>query len=402
MRIENAIKALTVSFLEQKAVEMVGWYGIGKSSIVRDFTKHLEGLRFSVSTKQPDGTYVEHKHTPGEPVGLIECLVPTYAVEDLRGFPMPDYDNSEMFYSIPPFFPNERKFSEGVPKFGVVFLDEYRLAPDEVVKATTQLLLEGRMGDHYLSQYGHWVVFAASNREQDRVGIGKEAPIITQRKQVYELEPNIQSTVDWMEKHEVSDRILPVFRFFAQSNPGIVLSMKTPDDGKPFCTPRSLVEASQLTWRYMQLMQYKPTNKFDIPMDDFTLEQLASKIGTGAAAGLQQYSRMVGQVPAYADIIKDPGKAILPSAERMDAAYVTITVIEHQAGDYSRDKDGQIDIERLEVEIDSLVTYLMRLPAEFQVVGLIRTFKRCPAIYSHPKVREIARKNPSVLKAISK
>jgi len=401
MRIQHINKALMVSFLTKQALELVGGFGIGKSSVIRDFAQMLETTPFAIT--QPDGSKLVHKK--GEPVGLIECLVPTYAVEDIRGFPMPDYKKGEMFYSIPPFFPNSRKYPEGIPKFGIIFLDEYRLGPDEVVKATTQLLLEGRIGDHSLSEYGHWVVFAASNREEDRVGIGKEAPIVTQRKMVIEMEPDLQALLDWMERHETGEHGVPAFppavRFFAKDNPGLVIGAETPDDGKPFCTPRTLVQAGQLLNQYMTLTHFKPANRFDVPVDDFSLELLASKIGEGAAAQLQTYARLIGQVPAYEDIMKTPDTAQLPDPERLDAAHCTIQVIEHQAGDWSRDPDGEIDTIKLEQEVDALVTYLMRLPSEFQVVGIRRTFKRCPALYAHPKIREIAKSNPSVLKAIS-
>lgn len=399
MRIENARKAFTIAFLEKKSLELVGWYGIGKSSLVRQFVEYMATLNFTVPG--PDGDVLKHK--AGEPVGLVECLIPTFAAEEIRGFPMPDYDAEEMFYSVPPMFPSKRSFPDGVPKFGVIFLDEYRLGTDDVVKATTQLLLEGRMGNHSLSSYGHWVVFAASNREEDRLGIGKEPPIITQRKMVLNLEPSIAQTVQWMEDNEQTLRIPAAFRFFAKENPSVVLSMKTPDTGEPFCTPRTLAEAAQICLRYMEITRYRPKNKFDIPTeDDLLLDLMGSKIGVAAAAQMQSYAGMIGQVPAYEDIMADPKMAPLPDPERMDAAYVTITVIEYQAGDYSRVPDGQQpDIDKLDHEIDALVTYLMRLPKEFQVVGLTRTFAKCPAIYSHPKVREIALKNPSVLKAIS-
>jgi hypothetical protein len=402
MLIKHIPKALMVCFMEQKALELVGPFGIGKSTSIRDFTDTLTKMNFTVQTRLPDGTVERHQHRKGEPVGLVECLVPTFAVEDIRGFPMPDYEKGEMFYSVPPFFPSSRTFPNGIPKFGIIFLDEYRLGPDEVVKATTQLLLEGRIGDHSLTQYGHWVVFAASNREEDRVGIGKEAPIITQRKFVVEIEPHIDATVKWLEANEERLGVPPVVRFFARENPAIVFS-KVPDDGKPFCSPRSLVEAGQVLQRYMKIINYEPKNKYDIPStDDFVLELMAGKIGEGAAAQLQQYARMVGQVPAYGDIIERPKSAVLPGIDRPDAAFVTITLIEHQAGDYSRDpKTGEFDVERMDKEIDSLVTYLMRLPAEFQVTSLRRTFKKVPSIYSHPKIAEIAQKNPSLLKAIS-
>ena len=397
MKMEQLQRALTIAFFERKSLELVGWFGIGKTEGVHEFVRNLTNSNFKV--RAADGSWLVHKK--GEPVGLEVCLIPTYAVEDIRGFPMPDYDNEEMFYSLPPFFPSERKYPDGIPRFGVILLDECRLGPDEVVKAITQFFLERKIGDHSLDQYGHWVVFAASNREEDRVGIGKEPPIITQRKMVINLEPTIGAFTKWLEAHEEERGVPPIFRFFAQENPSVVLSLKTPDTGEPFCTPRTLVEAGQLCNRYMQMIKFQGKNKYDIPWDDdFLVEIMGSKIGTGAAAQLQQYSRMVGHVPAYTDIIKNPDKAVLPTFERVDAQYVTITVIEHQAGDWSREKDGTYDYEKLDKEVDSLVRYLMRLPPEFQVVGLTRTFKKCPEIYSHPLVARIAKENPTVLKAL--
>lgn len=397
MKIDKIPQALMIALLEGKAVELVGWYGIGKSSLVRQLAELLVSMPFTVTNKR--GQVIRHK--AGEPVGLVECLIPTYMVEDVRGFPLPDYERGEMYYSVPPFFPSSRKFPNGIPKIGIIFLDEYRLGPDEVVKASTQLLLEGRIGDHDLAEYGHWVVFAASNREEDRVGIGKEAPIITQRKMVINMEPDHATSLSWLEKNEERLGVPPVFRLFMQDNPNEVLSMKTPDTGAPFCTPRTLVEAGQLMRRYMEMTHFKGKNAYDIPMDGFAMEIMASKIGDGTAGQLQAYAGLVGQVPKYEDIIRAPKTCTLPEFERLDANFVVITVIEAQIGNYSKDENGELDAELLDKEVDSVVTYLMRLPAEFQVTGLRRTLNKRPEVYGHPKVRQIARENPSVLKAIS-
>lgn len=257
---------------------------------------------------------------------------------------------------MPPIFPNEEKFPGGVPEHGVLFLDEYLQAPQDVRKAAARLLEERKIGDYSLDDFGHWVVFAASNRAQDRSGTGKPMAFETNRKLELEIEPDLDSWVAWATVNSVH----PLFIAFAKANPGLVFTDKVPDHGKPFATPRSFVRCNRL----LQTMakSFGSTGHHGLPLEHpAAIEVAGGLIGMEVAATLLAFLSMADQLPSYEEIVASPKKAQVPGTDRADALYAVSEMIAFRAK-----KD----------DMDSLVTYIERMPEEFQLATVASILKR--------------------------
>jgi hypothetical protein len=278
---------------------------------------------------------------------------------DVRGFGLPDKDtdgNRIMTFTLPPW-----SVKKGEPQYGILFLDELGQASHDVQKPAAELLLHRRVGQYQLPP--GWIVVAASNREADRSGVLRELAFITNRRMVINIEPNLDAWVDWAEKTNVH----PLAIAFARHKPGIVFADKVPEKSGPFCTPRSLVMASELIG--------------EEDMATFT-ECACGLIGEGAAGEFVAFLRVAEQLPKFEDIVKDPTGVPVPT--RPDASYAAMQMIAHRV---------------CEKTAVSAFRYLSRMAKEFQVAGLRGTFNRVPSVVRSPDFAAWLRDNKQLVMA---
>lgn len=332
MYINHAI-ALTVKLymLQQKtgerfALEYVSGPGIGKSQIPKQAAAIISKMI-------------------NKPVGEKPFFLTTVEPPDVRGFGLPGKDDKgglEMRFTKAPWMPRGDD-----PDHGFIFLDEWGQAQQDVKKPAAELLLSGKVGESVLPIT--WMVVAASNREQDRSGVGREMAFTENRKMRIEIEPNLDAWVDWAETTGVH----PLAIAFAKVKPGLVFQDAVPSKPGPFCTPRTLVKVSHMIG--------------ELDMSLFT-EAAGGYIGQGTAAEFTAFLRVAEQLPSFEDIVAQPEKTPVP--ERPDAAYAAMQMIAHRV-------DGKT--------AGPAFKYLKRMGKEFQVAGLKSTLKRCPQLVQTPE-----------------
>ena len=351
MKLKDIPAVLEICFENKIAVELKGPPGVGKTDVVRQF----------VAAKN---------ESLGQPVGLVTEHLSTVESVDLRGFPHNDVINGVLVsrYASPPIFPNEQKFPNGIPHYGVLFLDEYMQAPMDVRKAAARLLEERKIGDYSLDDFGHWAVFAASNRTKDRSGTGKPMAFETNRKCEIHVEHDLDSWVDWALTHDVHG----LFVAFAKANPGLVFIDEVPDHGKPFCTPRSFVRSNTVL---ASLANRLGTGHHGLPVEHpLAVEMVGGLIGEETAATMMAFLSMADQLASYDDIIASPKRAIVPKASRPDALYATSETIAFRAQPK---------------HLPKLMQYINRMPDEFQaatVISMVKRAKDKAAIMSHKEM----------------
>jgi hypothetical protein len=330
MNLHKAKKLIKLLFRRQLAtgqrfsVEIVSGPGLGKSDgiaqVCQELSKELS-----------------------EMVGFNTFFLSTLEQPDVRGYGLPatDTDGSAiMQYTAAPWMPRA-----GAPKYGIVFLDEFRQAGHDVQKPAAELLLNGRVGESELPI--EWMVVAASNRESDRSGVQRELAFISNRRMEIKIQPDLDSWVDWAERRgDIHWGAIA----FAKVQPGLVFGDKVPDKSGPFCTPRSFVKMSYLI--------------DEMDMEMFT-EAASGLVGEGAAAQFVAFLRVVEQLPAFEEIVANPKKCRMPDRDRPDASYATMQMIAHRVDDKTA---------------APAFSYLKRMDREFQVAGLKATLKRCPAV----------------------
>ena len=94
-------------------------------------------------------------------VPVIDIRLSQMQPSDLRGIPFRSDNLVE--WAVPALLPDSDRHG---PE-GILFLDEITSAPPAVSAAAYQLILDRRLGEYQIPE--HWAIFAAGNRQGDRV-----------------------------------------------------------------------------------------------------------------------------------------------------------------------------------------------------------------------------------------
>jgi hypothetical protein len=328
MNIRDFIGSAVDLYRAGTPLALEGAPGVGKSSIIRkEFVERIEA-------------YI------GRPIGYHEELVPTLDAPDVRGFLVPTKDadgNAISKFTYPGICPSQEYLREY--PIGVYFLDEFETGDILTKKALAPTILEGGIGNAQLPP--GWLRVMASNRMSDRSGAGKPLMHVMNRTRKVGIDSDLFSWVLWAEANGVH----PMFVAWAKSRPGILFTNEVPAEPKPFCTPRSGVEAA----KYMAIVagvDEKGNPNMVIPSDGVTQEFVAGSVGDGAAADMFGYFKVADFLPTIQQVEANPSGCKLPPMERLDAAYAAVQMCIHHAA-------API--------IDKLWTYIERLPKELQV-----------------------------------
>ena len=348
MNLRNAKKLIRQVYLTQIktgvrfAIHMISGPGLGKSSVVGQLSNELgKELKVPFMNKE---FFLNSKEAP-----------------DVGGYGLPDDDvNGEkiMVWTRAPFMPLADE-----PQHGFIFLDEFKQSQHDVQKVSAELLLNGKVNNSQLPIT--YMVLAASNREGDRSGVGRDLAFDTNRTMEIEIEPDLDSWVEWAEKEGVHWGAIA----FAKRRPGLIFQDKVPDKPGPFCTPRSFVQASRL---------------MDVIDQDLFVEASGGLIGEGTAAEFIAFMRVVEELPLYEEIVADAEGTKVPSIDRPDALYACMQMVAHNVTP--------------ETAVPAL-TYIKRMPKEFQVAGLKAAMRKSPHILTNTDFAVWVRDNQELIKS---
>ena len=340
-----------------------------------------------------------------QPVGLVVFMLATVTSPDVRGFMLPirnpDGGTPITVFSLPPWMPrpesmwvceptgdpdNPVKWYEAgtwegpMPTVGVLFLDEWGQAEDDVKKPSAELLLNGRVGNWVLPKT--WRVICASNRTSDRSGVMRELMFIVNRRGLLTIEGRLQPWLTWVETQR--DHLRPHYLTvsFAQQHPGVVFRDTVPEGTDQFCTPRSLCLMDKDLRGIRTAAQEERGELLDLD-DAQAHEMVASWIGTGAAGQYLAHLKYADQMPDIEDIIKSPGTAKLPKGQ--DGQMVaTFKLVEHIT----------------QANASTFLRYISRMHQDMGVFA-INTInaddRRAKFVFPLAEYRDFQRKNKQVL-----
>lgn len=331
------------------AVEMKSGPGIGKSSVIREVARMLARLL-------------------NKPVGLVIDMLATKQSPDILGFGLPTKpanpgEPMEMVFSRSPWYPKRNNMQvylpdgtmvdkncwDGpIPDVGIMGLDEWGQAEDDVKKAAAELLLHGEVGDTRLPT--GWRVIAASNRMSDRAGVLRSLTFITNRRLEISIDAHLPTWLDWVNSQPPKLRPHHLTVSFANRQPDLVFRDAVPPGDAPFCTPRTLVMMD----RDLQALRTPEDIAHDrLPMDGVAREVCAGLIGGGESAQYFTHIRYAAELPDIEDIERDPMRAKLPAAR--DAQMVCAFMLAHHV----KEKNAV-----------QIITYLERLNIEMAVLAM--------------------------------
>ena len=348
MNISQAIDLLTsMYFLQQEtgerfAIELVSGPGMGKDAAIAQAAARI-GKQL------------------GQPFGVKDFFLTTVEPPDVRGFGLPakDSDGTPILqFTKAPWMPRAAD-----PQHGFVFLNEFGQASMDVAKPAAELFLNGRVGESHLP-IGYMVV-AASNREQDRSGVGRGLAFIDNRKMRIEITPSVDSWVDWAIEHGIHEHAIS----YVQAFPGDIFADKVPDKPGPFCTPRTFVKCSYLIDKLPQHLMH---------------ESMAGYIGEGVAAKLITHLKMTTTLPKFQDIVAAPETTRVP--DRPDERYAVMQMIAIRADAKTAAKTFK---------------YLQRLGKDFSIAALKQILKRVPQVVQTPDFAVWMRENKDLVLAVA-
>lgn len=302
-----------------------------------------------------------------KPVGLVVFMLATISSADVRGFMMPTKGDKPgtmgTVFSTPPWMPTPENttvfhpdgsvspkgtYTSDVPDVGVLLLDEFSQAEDDVKKPAAELVYKGEVGTAVLPV--GWRVVSAGNRLSDRSGVLRELMFIVNRRARITIDPNLPVWLNYQNGLPSAVRAHYLTLSFAQKNPDVVFADKIPDGSDPFCTPRTLC----LMDRDLQALRSgEDIAKSRLPTDSVAREVAAGWIGGGSAAQFFTHLKYNDELPEIGDIERDPAKAKLPPNK--DAQMVCGYMLAHHT---------------TQKNVDRVMDYVGRLTIEMQVLSM--------------------------------
>jgi len=243
-----------------------------------------------------------------------------------------------------------------VPAVGVLFLDEWAQAEEDVKKPAAELLYKGQVGTSRLPQ--GWRVIAAGNRMTDRSGVNRELMFLVNRRCQLAIDPDLPTWQAWRNGLPVEKQPHYLTASFAEKSPELVFRTEVPGTPDPFCTPRTLCLMDQ---DLMALRSDEDIARDRLPMDPIAREVSMGWIGEAETAKFFTHIKYADQLPDMADIERRPDRAMVPQGK--DAQMVAAFML---AGNLT------------EKNMEAVLAYMNRLHVEMQVL-CTRTLTATPS-----------------------
>lgn len=354
--------------------------------------------------------YVESLCTAlNEPVALIVFMLATVTSPDIRGFMIPVKNPRggapNTVFSCPPWMPTPEginfevceptgnpddpvkwhdigEWTGPVPEVGVLALDEWGQADDDVKKPAAELQLNGRVGNWSLPKT--WRVLSMTNRTSDRSGVMREMMFIVNRRGLLNIEAKLQPWLLHVET--LRDHLRPHYMTvsYAANHPGTVFRDTVPDGTDQFCTPRSLILMDKDLRGIRTDEQIEKGILLNLE-DPIAHEVVASWVGTGTAGQYLAHLKYADQMPDIEDVINHPATAKLPRGQdgQMVAVFKLVEYI-------------------TEDNVSAFLTYITRMHQDMGVLAVSTINadpRRAKFVFPTAEYRDFQRKNKQVLLA---
>jgi hypothetical protein len=258
----GARKAIKKCFSKKRPMFLWGPPGIGKSEVVADITREMNGFMIDLRLGQMDPT-------------------------DIRGIPFYNKELGKMDWAPPIDLPDEELASQ-YPVI-VLFMDEMNSAAPAVQAAAYQLVLNRRIGKYKMPD--NVVLIAAGNRESDK-GVTYRMPTPLANRFVHvEMRPDFAVWQEWAVLNGIHKDVVGYLSFAKQD----LYDFDAKSSSRAFATPRSWTFVSELLE--------------DEDLDDISATDLiAGTVGEGLAVKFQAHRKIAGKLPRSEDILSGKEK----------------------------------------------------------------------------------------------
>lgn len=316
----QARRALLKAFKSKRPAFLWGPPGIGKSDVVAEITKELNGFMIDLRMAQMEPT-------------------------DIRGIPFFNKDLGKMDWAPPIDLPDEELASQY--DIIVLFLDEMNSAAPAVQAAGYQLILNRRVGKYKLPN--NVVIVAAGNRESDK-GVTFRMPMPLANRFIHiEMRPDFASWQQWAVLNNVHTDVVGYLSCFKQD----LYDFDAKSSSRAFATPRS--------WNFVSdLLQEDDTDAETL----FTL--VAGSVGDGLAAKFGAHRKFSAQLPNPSDILS--GKVKDLAVKEISAMYSLTISMCYELKDFMDNKKSERA--KLMTMMDNFLSYMMKnFETELVIMG---------------------------------
>lgn len=338
MRPSAVAQAINLCIDAGQPVMLHGSPGVGKSDVVRQVAKQ-RGIE------------------------MIDLRLSQLDPVDLRG--VPSVANGVTAWNRPDFLPTDGE--------GILFLDEINSAAQATAAAAYQLVLDRALGDYILPD--GWSIVAAGNRASDKAIVNQMSTALKNRFTHIQYEVNNDDWCEWALKNDIDVAVLGFIRF----RPMLLNEFEQRSDTKAerervqhlknataFATPRS--------WHFLSKVVAKG------PPAEIEYELYSGIVGEGAAAEFTGYLKYYRNLPNLDALLMDPKKAKVP--EEPATLYALSTGLATKATPDNMER---------------VVQYALRMPAEFQVLLMKDAIVRDSALTNTKAFNEWAVRNADVM-----
>lgn len=318
--------SMIAKYIQAKIVPMLtGSPGMGKSAIVKDIAETYNLKLIDLRLSQCDPT-------------------------DLMGFP--SIQGQRAGYLPMETFPLEGDpIPEGYSGW-LLFLDEFNSASIAVQAAGYKLILDRMVGQKNLHK--HVAVVCAGNLETDGAIVNPMSTAMQSRLAHLELVTDVNQWLDWAYENGIHRFITSYIKF----KPGNLYAFSPDHTDKTYACSR--------TWEFAnRVLKVTDTDDKDL------LPMLAGVLSEGVAREFIGFTKIDKDLPKITQIMESPNSIRVP--DEPSVLFALTGSISHHAN-----KDN----------LAPLITYIKRLPKEFQVVTLRETVRRQKELVGHPAMQE--------------
>jgi hypothetical protein len=312
-----------------------------RASLLNSTLKSLIQIGRSVAIEGPPGggkTSIVHQVASDLDLPVVEKHMPTMLVEDF-GIPYPDAQGDSFSYKLPDWFPAKGK--PGTQSGGVLLFDDRNQANTDLQKVLANIQQARNL--HGVPLADGWSVVSTGNRQSDRAGANRVLSHLRNRETVLEFETHLDDSTQWMIDNDVNPMVIAFTRF----RPHLLHDFDPQRDVNP--TPRSWVEGvSAVLGKVPAEAEY---------------ECFKGAIGEGAAAEFVGFARIFRKLPNPDAILLNPDTADVPT----DPA--TLYAL-----------SGALAERATEANLERVVTYTSRMPAEFSVLSISYAVRKRPEL----------------------
>jgi hypothetical protein len=284
---------------------------------------------------------------------LIDLRLSQCTPEDLMGLPMRKEVNGEFRAAFTPFemFPlASDKVPEGKNGW-LLFLDEFNSATKMVQAAAYKLALDKMVGQEHLHE--NCFVVCAGNLATDRAIVNQMSTAMQSRLCHIEMVLDHKDFMKMAVENDFDYRVLGFLEYMPSK-----LHHFVPDhDDRTFACPR--------TWEFCSKLIK------DKPIDKLNLKLLGGTVSEGIAVEFMTFVKEYDKLPSFKTILTNPAGTPVPSESSTVYALVTMLLNQISRGKKSVDMD----------DFSNVVTYVKRIPAEFQIIFFRGIQQRFPELH---------------------